>query len=175
MKERIKLHKGRLLQIELPSGKLIHIAVEPKGQAAFVKVEETLIFAEEVRDLHKADSPWHTVHPTAGTDDLEKTENAGLPVLRLGRLQPSPGRKELKRRKDLLKACVERYDPDLVGAVKRAEAAGSITNQDGVLALPQDSYASNYDMDEYTLLGMAAKYAGMVGLQAFMLTGTNSR
>jgi hypothetical protein len=41
-----------------------------------------------------------------------------------------------------------------------------------ILILHQDAFAAGYDDDEYLLLGMAIKYAGLHGVQV-QLIGTN--
>lgn len=62
-----------------------------------------------------------------------------------------------------LKATVEHYVPELAKAI--ADAAIDSSGDDSVLVLHQDSFADGYDDDEYMLLGMAVKYAGLRGLK----------
>ena len=45
------------------------------------------------------------------------------------------------------------------------------TNED-VIILHQDSFAADYQQDEYVLLGMAIKFAGLHGKEV-RITGTN--
>jgi hypothetical protein len=68
---------------------------------------------------------------------------------------------ELKGRVSALRATVERFLPGFVKTV--AAARGDGTKADMVL-LHQDAFAAGYDEDEYALLGMAVKYAGLHGL-----------
>jgi hypothetical protein len=50
--------------------------------------------------------------------------------------------------------------PEIVKAI--AEAAAE--KNGGTVILHQDAFAAAYDDDEYTLLGMAIKYAGLEGV-----------
>jgi len=68
---------------------------------------------------------------------------------------------ELKDRVSALRATVERFLPGFVKTV--AAARGDGTKVDMVV-LHQDAFAAGYDEDEYALLGMAVKYAGLHGL-----------
>jgi hypothetical protein len=63
----------------------------------------------------------------------------------------------------VLRATVEHYLPSFVEAVE---------SEAGVLVLHQDAFAAGYDVDEYTILGMAVKYAGLYGREIHVI-GTN--
>ena len=67
---------------------------------------------------------------------------------------------EQESRVAVLQATVEHYLPSFDAAVKKTKAAGN----DAVLTLHQDAFAAGFDDDEYTLLGMAIKYAGLCGV-----------
>jgi len=67
---------------------------------------------------------------------------------------------EQESRVAVLQATVQHYLPDFEAAIKKVEAAG----EGAVLMLHQDAFAAGYDDDEYTLLGMAIKYAGLRGV-----------
>jgi hypothetical protein len=83
---------------------------------------------------------------------------------------PSPSMHEEETRVATLQATVEHYLPKFAAAIKKASAdAGS----EGVhLVLHQDAFAAAYDDDEYMLLGMAIKYAGLYGVP-LNITGKN--
>ena len=67
---------------------------------------------------------------------------------------------EQESRVAVLQATVQHYLPQFDAAIKKVAAAA-----DGsVLMLHQDAFAAGYDDDEYTLLGMAIKYAGLQGV-----------
>jgi hypothetical protein len=59
----------------------------------------------------------------------------------------------------VLQATVEHSLPKFDAAVKEIKAAGN-----AVLTLHQDAFAARFDDDEYTLLGIAIKYAGLYGV-----------
>jgi hypothetical protein len=64
----------------------------------------------------------------------------------------------------VLRATVEKYLPAFVKAV--ATAAGNMEHAgDGPILLHQDAFAAGYDDDEFMLLGMAVKYAGLSGVR----------
>ena len=73
---------------------------------------------------------------------------------------PSPDVLEEQERIDVLKATVEKYIPDFVIAITAARQ-----EQEPLLILQQDAFAATYVDDEYTLLGMAIKYAGLHGVE----------
>ena len=80
--------------------------------------------------------------------------------LRMGVEAPSPTMHEQESRVAVLQATVQCYLPEFDAAIKKTEEAGD----DSVLILHQDAFAAGYDDDEYTLLGMAIKYAGLHGV-----------
>jgi hypothetical protein len=61
---------------------------------------------------------------------------------------------ELRQRKAALVTEIRRLLPDFVKSCGK--------NED-VIILHQDSFAADYQQDEYTLLGMAIKFAGLHG------------
>ena len=69
---------------------------------------------------------------------------------------------EEETRVAVLEATVEHYLPGFVEAVEKMKP-----DKDGkgdILVLHQDAFAAGYDDDEYSLLGMAVKYAGLKGV-----------
>ncbi len=89
--------------------------------------------------------------------------------LTMGADSSSPTPDEEKERIAVLRATVETYLPDFVRGIEAAHAKDAI---DGAMVLHQDSFAAGYHDDEYTLLGMAVKYAGLNGV-AVKVIGTN--
>lgn len=75
---------------------------------------------------------------------------------------PSSDAEQADRRRQLLRL-VPHYLPDL---------AKSLLNPMDVLTLHQDAFAAGYHADEYTLLGMAIKFAGESGINV-MICGTS--
>lgn len=69
---------------------------------------------------------------------------------------------EEETRVAVLQATVQHYLPEFDAAIKKA--ATEAEGDDAVLVLHQDAFAAGYDDDEYTLLGMAIKYAGLQGV-----------
>ncbi len=67
---------------------------------------------------------------------------------------------EAESRVATLQATIEHYLPEFAAAT--AKAANDPDT--GHLILHQDAFAAGYDDDEYTLLGMAVKYAGLKGI-----------
>lgn len=63
-------------------------------------------------------------------------------------------------------ATIQKYLPDFARAV--AEIAPR-DEPDGTIVLHQDAFAAGYDDDEYTLLGMAVKYAGLSGISVTVI------
>jgi len=62
----------------------------------------------------------------------------------------------------VLQATVEHYLPNFAEAVAKMKPD---SDGDGdILILHQDAFAAGYDDDEYMLLGMAIKYAGLRGV-----------
>jgi hypothetical protein len=82
---------------------------------------------------------------------------------------PSPTPDEKQRRIEVLRATVGKYLPDFTRGV--AEIAAK-REKDSTMILHQDAFAAGYDEDEYTLLGMAVKYAGLHGVNVTVI-GTN--
>jgi len=75
---------------------------------------------------------------------------------------PSPSMVEEETRVAVLQATVEHYLPEFAKAVEKLKPG---KDGDGnVLILHQDAFAAGYDDGEYTLLGMAIKYAGLKGV-----------
>ena len=61
---------------------------------------------------------------------------------------------ELRERKAALSAEIRRLLPDFVESCR---------NNEDVVIIHQDSFAADYQEDEYALLGMAIKFAGLHG------------
>ena len=89
--------------------------------------------------------------------------------LRMGVDTPSPTADEEKTRIEVLRATVTKYLPNFVRGV--AEIAAK-REKDSTMLLHQDAFAAGYHDDEYTLLGMAVKFAGLHGV-AVTVHGTN--
>jgi hypothetical protein len=72
---------------------------------------------------------------------------------------PSPSPTEERERIAVLRATVEKYLPEFAKTVTRfaAEPEGERSE----IVMHQDAFAAGYDDDEYALLGMAVKYAGL--------------
>jgi hypothetical protein len=75
---------------------------------------------------------------------------------------PSPTLHEEEERIAVLRATVEKYLPEFARGV--AEVARAKGEEDCPMLLHQDAFAAGYHDDEYTLLGMAIKYAGLHGV-----------
>lgn len=75
----------------------------------------------------------------------------------------SPSMQEQETRLAVLQATVEHYLPEFANAMEKLQPK-SDDNDGDILYLHQDAFASGYDDDEYTLLGMAIKYAGLRGI-----------
>lgn len=80
--------------------------------------------------------------------------------LRMGVDSPSTTPQEEKERIEVLRATVRKYSPEFARGVDASAANGD----NGTMFLHQDAFAAGYDDDEYTLLGMAVKYAGLHGV-----------
>jgi len=76
---------------------------------------------------------------------------------------PIMSAKELRDKETALKTKIERTLPDF---------AKSCRGNEDVVLLHQDSFAADYQHDEYVLLGMAIKYAGLYGKEVRII-GTN--
>jgi len=70
---------------------------------------------------------------------------------------------ELKQRQAALTAEIRRLLPDFVQSCRK--------NED-VVIIHQDSFATDYQQDEYALLGKAIKFAGLHGKE-LRIIGTN--
>ena len=68
---------------------------------------------------------------------------------------------ELNEREAVLRLTVEKYLPEFVAAVRHKGA--------DVITLHQDAFAAGYHDDEYMLLGMALKYAGLFNRSVMLL------
>jgi hypothetical protein len=90
--------------------------------------------------------------------------------LKMGADCPSPAPEEEKERIATLRATVEHYLPEFGNGV--AEAVRESKKEGAVMVIHQDAFAAGYDDDEYTLLGMAIKYAGLLGVSV-TVTGKN--
>jgi hypothetical protein len=91
--------------------------------------------------------------------------------LTMGADSASPTPEQEKERIEVLRATVEKYLPDFARGVK-AIAERSKEEKDSTLLLHQDAFAAGYHDDEYVLLGMAVKYAGLYGVTV-TVHGTN--
>ena len=80
--------------------------------------------------------------------------------LRVGVACSFPTMHEQESRVAILQATVQHYLPEFAAKIKKIKAA----KDDTVLILHQDAFAVGYDDDEYMLLGMAIKYAGLYGV-----------
>jgi hypothetical protein len=76
---------------------------------------------------------------------------------------PNISDEELRERKAALSAEIRRLLPDFVESCR---------NKEDVVIIHQDSFAADYQQDEYTLLGMAIKFAGLHGKE-LRIIGTN--
>jgi hypothetical protein len=76
---------------------------------------------------------------------------------------PVKSPQEEKERIAVLRATVEKYLPEFAKSVAFVAARAKDDDADTV-TLHQDAFAAGYDDDEYTLLGMAVKYAGLHGV-----------
>lgn len=85
----------------------------------------------------------------------------GVIPLRPGVETPSPSPEEEQERINSLRVTVEYWLPEFVKAVKGKDA--------DKIVLHQDAFASSYDKDEYTLFGMAVKYAGLHGKELHII------
>ncbi len=91
--------------------------------------------------------------------------------LRMGADCPSPTPHQEEERIAVLRATVEKYLPDFAKGVAEIAAKGE---KDSTMLLHQDAFAAGYHDDEYTLLGMAIKYAGLLGV-AVTVMGRNHK
>jgi hypothetical protein len=89
--------------------------------------------------------------------------------LRMGVDTPSPTPDEQRIRIAVLRATVTRYLPNFTRGVADIAVKGE---KGSTMLLHQDAFAAGYDDDEYTLLGMAVKFAGLHGVYV-TVHGTN--
>ncbi|MBC8871271.1 MAG: hypothetical protein H8E44_17735 [Planctomycetes bacterium] len=82
--------------------------------------------------------------------------------LTMGVDSPEPAKEEEVERIAVLHATVEKYLPKFAAGIKKAAAEKQC--DDAFMLLHQDAFAAGYDDDEYLLLGMAIKYAGLHGV-----------
>jgi hypothetical protein len=68
---------------------------------------------------------------------------------------------ELKQREAALSAEIRRLLPDFVQSCR---------NNEDVVIIHQDSFAADYQQDEYALLGKAIKFAGLHGKELRIMT-----
>jgi hypothetical protein len=99
--------------------------------------------------------------------DLAKSQLTGPKKLTMGVDSPSPTPVEEETRVAELQATIKHYLPEFAEAVEEHKAH----NADMVI-VHQDAFAAGYHDDEYTLMGMALKYAGLVGMSV-LVQGTN--
>jgi hypothetical protein len=90
--------------------------------------------------------------------------------LRVGTDCPPLSLHEEEERVAVLRATVETYLADFGRAVEKAATTGA--GEESMMIVDQDSCAAGYDGDEYTLLGMAIKFAGLRGV-AVTVIGRN--
>ena len=72
-----------------------------------------------------------------------------------------------EQRRERTKMLTETVEWALPGFVKDRNAKSG-----DMVVLHQDAFAADLDIDEYILLGMAIKYAGLYGVEV-LVTGTN--
>src|SRR5438045_2297675 len=89
--------------------------------------------------------------------------------LRMGVDTPAPTADGGKPRMEGLRATVTRYRHACARGVAEIAARGE---KDSTMLLHQDAFAAGYTDDEYTLLGMAVKFAGLHGVSV-TVHGTN--
>ncbi len=82
--------------------------------------------------------------------------------LTIGVDSPSSSPAEESERIAVLRATVEKYLPEFAKTVARFAAEPE--DERSEIVIHQDAFAAGYDDDEYTLLGMAVKYAGLRGV-----------
>jgi len=86
--------------------------------------------------------------------------------LKMGADLKSPSLHEEETRVATLMATVEHYISDFARGVEEMATENEEAN---LMILHQDAFAANYDLDEYTLLGMAVKYAGCKGVELHIM------
>jgi hypothetical protein len=88
----------------------------------------------------------------------------------MGVNNPSPSPSEERERIAVLRTTVEKYLPEFAKTV--AKFAAEPEDERPEIVMHQDAFAAGYDDDEYVLLGMAVKYAGLHGV-AVRVIGKN--
>jgi hypothetical protein len=89
----------------------------------------------------------------------------------MGKDCPAATPRQEEDRIAVLRTTVETYLPEFAKGV--AAVAGQAKDaMECPILLHQDAFAAGYDDDEYTLLGMAVKYAGLHGV-GIRIVGTN--
>jgi hypothetical protein len=83
--------------------------------------------------------------------------------LRMGVESGSPTAHEEEECVAVLHATVAKYLPDFAKGIAET-ALRAKEDKDTTMVLHQDAFAAGYHDDEYTLLGMAIKYAGLHGV-----------
>jgi hypothetical protein len=76
---------------------------------------------------------------------------------------PIMAKEELQQKEAALTAKIKSLLPDFVRACRASDDA---------VIIHQDSFAADYQQDEYTLLGMVIKFAGLYGKEVRII-GTN--
>ena len=85
--------------------------------------------------------------------------------LKMGVDSNNPSENELRRRERVLAETVEYYLPNFAKGMKELKAKEEQEGEGNVMILHQDAFASGLHTDEYTILGMAVKYAGLHGVE----------
>ena len=87
--------------------------------------------------------------------------------LKMGVDGPDPTEEEKKERIAGMKATVEKYMPDFAKGVEGAKK--DMDKHSPQIVIHQDAFAAGYDGDEYIILGMAVKYAGLAGVEVHFI------
>ena len=70
---------------------------------------------------------------------------------------------QIQERKEVLRATIQKYLPQVPKSIQDA-LANHDDDENATILLHQDAFAAGFDTDEYILLGMAIKYAGLYGI-----------
>ena len=89
-------------------------------------------------------------------------------MLRMGVDSDSPSKEEVARRERVLRETVEHYLPDFAREVKVISRLPE-GREKPWMSMHQDSFAADYHKDEYTILGMAVKYAGLFNVSVLVV------
>ena len=82
-----------------------------------------------------------------------------------------PPPEEIEHREEILRATVAKYLPEMMKAVHMcAKENDKPIKQRAHFMFHQDAFAASYDVDEYILLGMAVKYAGLFGVNTMIIS-----